>query len=313
MSRRTKIHFETARDTSGPADLRITLCGRMVGAAFVEVPPAVTCRGCIAALARRPVEEPDPPHEMTSRPAPAPQTWDGRGSDIVARSRAGDDGGDREGWPSLDAALAAWSRARAASPLGSSSRYGGGGGGPKTDHTPGAAKRAERVIEVGSALAIACARGHGFDGGADGNGALFLGPIECGAIVEQYLAGRDDATRIAERLGPHVTEHQVGRVWKRIRASVRCDLESRGLLPQRAEKSDTRDQQEGRMALPNGYDVQGWKQIADELHLSESQARELDRRGELGDAVASYGGTVISNRARLAALNASRVRPRRTG
>jgi hypothetical protein len=313
MSKPGKMHFEAERDV-GTADIRITPCKRMMGASRVTEDPAeVTCGGCLSWLARRPAPEPEPPpHTITSRPAPPPQAWDDRGTDIVARSRAGDDGPRREGWGSIDGALEAWWNIIGRSLIASSTSFGGAGGGG--DGTPAWADRRGRVVWVGVALARACAVGRHFDGDADGDGALDLSPGDCATIVGQYLAGQDDATRIAERLGPRVTANQVGLVWREIKRSVSRDLEGRGLLPRRAENRDTREVKEARMALPAGYDVEGWKEIADELHLSESQARELDRRGELRGIVDSYGGhRVIAKRTSLRAFAASRVRARRTG
>jgi hypothetical protein len=110
------------------------------------------------------------------------------------------------------------------------------------------------------------------------------------------------AAQVAERLGGDWTAHHVGLVVRAVRAKMAPILVSKGILPERAAMPEERET----MKIP-GYDLDGWKEIADALGCSEATAR---RRREEGLPVRTIdsSGRVIASRAEIAAWLRAQVR-----
>lgn len=290
--------MSTARHHLRPADsereaLVLGACGFTARspAHLVDARSDVTCRACLRLMDREAIGS-GRAVEAPFTPGPAvpvvPQTWDERGVEIVERSVAGDDGVAPEGWRTLNGALAAWWSVYSSSLVASSSRPpSSGGGGPRHDHTPAAIAHRMTVLPVEIAIVAACADGRTFAGDAEGNGALALDSRACRFVVESYQANRsaaDTAARLASALGlpdEAVTAHQVGLVYRGVRAHVEAELVARGLIA-RTRVSHTRERASSaevgdEMALPPGYDLDGWKAIAGAAGLAESHCRAMSR------------------------------------
>lgn len=276
----------------------------------------VTCRACIRALDRATIGHRDvKPENVSFEPGPAVpverQTWDEHGREVARRSREGDDGSEREGWRTLNGALQAWWSVNGSSLIASSSRPpSDGGSSSRHDHTPAAIAHRMKVLPVEIAITAACAPGRSFAGGEDGRGALTLDARACRFVIESYLATRsasDTAARLASALGLDVdaiTAHQVGLVWRGVRAEVERDLAARGLLRVRAREhtqgaaSSSSGEGEQMAHLP-GHELEGYKGIAQYLGVSETTVKRIIARSSDDNPlrVARYLGSVYASKA----------------
>lgn len=305
-----RLHFDAGFDDEKTGAHR-TACGRVWQAASVVTLDRadVTCRSCARRLRARSV--PPPPPFVPGPPVPSPprQVWDGRGRGIVQRSIKGDDGADREQWPTVDHALRDWFAVRCASLLGSSTRFGESSG-QRGDRTPVAVARVVRVLPVDRAVARACHGGIRFDGGADGAGSLELSARACQSVVEHVQLGRsmaDASERVSSAFRVVLTERQARSVWTRIRGAIGERLHAAGLLG--ASPKRERAQREGAsMAKPPGYDLDGWKEIASHLGCGETTAKRWAQRGSDPLPTAEYNGSRVASKARLDAWRARQVR-----
>jgi hypothetical protein len=311
--KRSRIHLNAGIE-GGDFLAHRTACGRpFVRAEIVTDDHAeLTCKACLRIVASIP---PPPPPEAPFESGPAypveRQQWAQPGPAVVRRSVEGDDGAERVGWPTIDAALRDWWEVVGLSLLGSSSSFGGSGG-ARTDHTPGIVRKRVRILPVQRAVDAAIADGHGFDGDA-GVGALRLPPGLCLEIVIRYMGGKSDATDIADRLmesiETEVTAKQVGLAWRAIRKSIDRDLFGRGLLDREAKSRHNVAKEGGEMRAPNGFDLESWKEIAGFVGLSVSTMQRLSRSSD-PPPVHDYFGRVVARKGELASWQARQARAR---
>lgn len=109
------------------------------------------------------------------------------------------------------------------------------------------------------------------------------------------------AAQVAERLGGDWTPHHVGLVVRAVRARMAPILVSKGILPERAMPEEREA-----MKIP-GFDLDGWKEIADALGCSEATARRKREEG-LPVRTIDSSGRVIASRAEIAAWLRAQVR-----
>lgn len=312
-----RVHL---RPADARADLVLGACGFTARDAthLTNDRAAVTCRACVRLLDRETIGHRDAKPSNAIEPfAPGPavpverQSWDDRGPAIVERSIAGDDGAEREGWRTLNGALAAWWAVSGSSLVASSSRPPSSGSGSRTDHMPAAIAHRTKVLPVERAIDAACAPGRSFTGDAEGKGALELDARACRFVVECYLAGRsagDTAARLASAMrlaDDAITAHQVGLVWRGVRAEVERALRERGLLRSRArEHTQQRESSstEGEpMAHLPGHELEGYKGIAAYLGVSETTVKRIIARAAAENPlrVARYLGGVYASKAEV--------------
>jgi hypothetical protein len=248
-----------------------------------------------------------------------------RDAAIAARSRAGDDGIDGDlVFHSADNALKQWHRWRhgdAVSVKGSSapSRFGArvDGGRPPTLAGKLTAKLHAHAVE--RSVIAACALGWAT---SDGRVRLdarevavviegILGPISARGVAEGLAASQiaDDLNAARAATGEHrVSAIHVGQCYARARCAVAEDLVKRGLLErprdtQSPKRSDA-------MALPPGYDLETWKEIAGHCGFGVTRVQELSRASSDPLPVSDYFGRVVARKADVDAWRARQIRTR---
>lgn len=244
-----------------------------------------------------------------------------REAKLVSQSVAGDDGGGEEyRWRSLGAAMRQYARViddgtpirssfRAESPVQGSSGTSRAGG------------RDEIVlVEVGIEKAFTTDR-------------VFRGTVVTArqqrAVFEALEFGRVEITRIApgrkgtkkERVGVTATEvaevyfggaltaHEVGMIVRDGRRRVRAHLESRGALPERqTSEARAKTHAEGdEMAKVPGYDLEGLKDIANHLDLSETTVKRLMARQTRPLPVVKYLSFILAKKSEVDTWRADEI------
>ena len=302
-------------------DLRVSLCG-MLAVDVTEEAVAVTCRLCRDRLraAQEPAHEPPPSGEWLRPPRGASRLTQAQRR-AIARSVAGDDDAVTRsrfrGWAALHE-----HRARVVDdgcPVRSTSDPGRFGA---RSHTSGGAIRMpsgrDDVIEVDRVLDVVTRSPRTVGPHTLAQAAqlaIYLARAEGRPLVGRIAPGRKgivatrvplSAAQVAERLGGDWTAHHVGLLVRGIRAVAEPMLIAKGILPARlaseaAEQSET-------MRI-DGYDLEGWKEIADALGVSEDTAQ---RYRSTGLPVFEVTGSrrVIASRAAVTAWNLARVQPK---
>ena len=291
--------------------------------AVTDVHADVTCRLCLARFpALAPHEVAPEAYGVEAAAVVGTREVPAVGLRAVERSIAGDDDcGPRarfRGWAQLHEHCA---RVRDdGSPVRSTSDPGRFGARAQTS---GSAVRLpsgrDDVIEVERVLARATAHGARDPRGGTRDRlsssmtlAVYLLRCEGRPLVERIAADRKglvvrrvelSADQVAERLGDGWTAHHVGLLVRAVRAVAGPMLEAKGILPARA----TREESES-MRI-DGYDLEGWKEIADALGVSEATARRYQDAG-LPVAVVGGSGRIVANRSAVCAWNCARVQPK---
>jgi AraC-like DNA-binding protein len=143
--------------------------------------------------------------------------------------------------------------------------------------------RIASVVPVDRAIALACASGRAFAGDADGRGCLALSSADVRLVVELCIAGRgyaDTSGRLASRLrldDSGVTERHVSIIWREARRSMQAYLAARKLIP-RVRAHETTSQEDDTMAHLPGYELEGIKEIASYLGVSEATVNRFITR-----------------------------------
>lgn len=269
------------------------------------------------------------------QPAPPPQDWPH--ARIVERSIAGDDADEHPHRPGLRGFLAAM----AASgdwgvPVRSSSdpdRFGkgalhGGGGKPHDPHTgrehyalaerelariadelPTKTTRLGATLDGQAQLAIWCTvRGPGkltrrlIRGvrGRGGKAGTLAQPASVLVTVpdRQASTSTDVALELRAR-GVDLTPHEVGLICRRVQALVEATFVRHGWV--RARTKVEQAAKEASVALPSGYDVEGWKEIGELVGRGRETCVLLARRKENPLPVRWYLGKAIARRTELQA------------
>lgn len=312
------LHMRRPRREGEGLDLRFAVCGMMA----VEVTDStveVTCRLCRRALAVAPTLPPVEPEVLgVELPAVrgAHELTPGQVA-IVERSLAvGTDETPRSRFRSWGALYRQHARViDDGSPVRSSSdpaRFGA-----RVQSSGGAVRMPsgrDDMIEVDVALERATV------------GVLVVGPHRLTGMQQRavYLArceGRPlvgriapdrkglvttrvplSAAQVAERLGGDWTPHHVGLVVRAVRAKMAPILVSKGILPERASGPEERET----MKIP-GFDLYGWKEIAEFMGTDDATARRKRNEG-LPVRTIDSSGRVIASRAEIAAWLRAQVR-----
>jgi len=314
------LHLRRPRQDGEGLDLRFSLCG-MVAVDVTDEAVAVTCRLCRrsmldAAARSAAVATAEALDGLWRRPTRGASRLTAAQARAIERSVAGDDGEPTRarfrGWAALHE-----HRARVVDdgcPVRSTSDPGRFGA---RSHSSGGAVRMpsgrDDVIEVDRALAAATAHPriigpHRLEQAAQL--AIYLARSEGRPLVGRIAEGRKglvttraplSAEQVAERLGNGWTAHHVGMLVRGIRADAGPILARKGILPSRAAE-------EGETVRIPGYDLDGWKEIADALGCSVSSAQRARSRGLPVREVAGTG-RVVASRSEVQSWLASQVRP----
>jgi len=313
------LHMRRERQAGEGLDLRHSLCG-MVAVDVTEDAVSVTCQLCrramVDAAARSAAVAAVEVLGVEERIRPRPRWLTVAQRRIVERSIAGEDAEPTRsryrGWAALHE-----HRSRVVDdgcPVRSSSdpsRFGA-----RTQSSGGAVRMPsgrDDVIEVDRVLeqvtrAPRVIGPHRLEQAAQL--AIYLARTEGRPLVGRIAEGRKgivttraplSAEQVAERLGGDWTAHHVGMLVRGIRADAGPILVCKGILPSRvAEEGET-------VRIP-GYDLDGWKEIADALGCSVSSAQRARSRGLPVREVAGTG-RVVASRSEVQSWLASQVRP----
>lgn len=335
------LHMRRERQAGEGLDLRVSLCG-MLAVDVTEEAVTVTCRLCRDRLraAQEHAHEPPPSGEWLRPPRGASRLTQAQRR-AIARSVAGDDDAVTRsrfrGWAALHE-----HRARVVDdgcPVRSTSDPGRFGA---RSHTSGGAIRMpsgrDDVIEVDRVLDVVTRSPRTVGPHVLGQAAqlaIYLARAEGRPLVGRIAPGRKgivatrvplSAAQVAERLGSDWTAHHVGLLVRGIRAVAYPLLVAKGILPppptvledavredremleDRERAREERAAWEAQMKL-DGYDLEGWKEIADALGVSEDTAQ---RYRSTGLPVFEVTGSrrVIASRAAVVAWNLARVQPK---
>lgn len=277
-------------------------------------------------------------------PAPPPQDWPH--ASIVRRSIAGDDGDAVPHRPGLRGFLAAMAASGDwGVPVRSSSdpdRFGkgalhGGGGRPHDPHTgrehyalaerelariadglPVKTTRLGVDLDGQAQLAIWCTvRGpgkltrrliQGVKGRGGKAGKALAQPASALVTVpdRQATTSTDVALELRVR-GVDLTPHEVGLICRRVHALVEAAFVNRGWVRART-RVEQASAKEASVALPNGYDVEGWKEIGEIVGRGREACAALARRPLHPLPVRWYLGKAIARRTELQAWIEREVR-----
>lgn len=284
-------------------------------------------------LAHASIEFVPPPPQ----PAPPPQDWPH--ARIVERSIAGDDADEHPHRPGLRGFLAAMAASGDwGVPVRSSSdpdRFGkgalhGGGGRPHDPHTgrehyalaerelariaatlPTKTTRLGATLDGQAQLAIWCTvRGPGkltrrlIRGvkGSGGKAGTLAQPASALVTVPDRQA--TTSTDVSDELRAHgcdLTPHEVGLICRRVQAMVEAAFVERGWVRARTKSESEKAEGSASMALPSGYDVEGWKEIGELVGRGRETCVALARRKENPLPVRWYLGKAIARRTELQA------------
>lgn len=276
------LHMRRERRDGEGLDLRFSLCG-MAAVDVTDSHVEVTCRLCQRALveAAQGHEEHDAsigvevPAVIGERRISASQRR------VIERSIDGD---DSEGTRARYRSWAALHEHRSrviddGSPVRSTSDPGRFGA--RAQSSGGAVRMPsgrDDMIEVDIALerATSCVLRVGpHELTPSAQRAIYLARCEGRPLVGRIADGRKhlittraplSAAQVAERLGGEWTQHHVGMVVRAVRRVAGPILVAKGILPERAIHEETT------MKVP-GYDLEGWKEIADVIGCSERVAQ----------------------------------------
>lgn len=314
------LHMRRERQSGEGLDLRFSVCG-MVAVDVTEDAVSVTCQLCrramVDAAARSAAVATVEALGVEERIRPRPRWLTVAQRRIVERSIAGEDAEPMRsryrGWAALHE-----HRSRVVDdgcPVRSSSdpsRFGA-----RAQSSGGAVRMPsgrDDVIEVDRVLeqvtrAPRVVGPHRLEQAAQL--AVYLARSEGRPLVGRIAEGRKgivttraplSAEQVAERLGGDWTARHVGLLVRAIRADAAPLLAAKGILPSRAHDTEGDD-----MRIP-GYDLDGWKEIADALGCSVSSAQRARARG-LPVREVAVTGRVVASRSEVQSWLASQVRP----
>lgn len=145
-------------------------------------------------------------------------------------------------------------------------------------------------------------------------------PIGCGRkgrVVRRHeVSATELVPLLRERFGLELTVHQVGVIYRDGMRAMRERLERAGeLRPMRRSTWKTIGIEEGSEMPrpPDGWDCDGWNEIADAVGLHPDTARKLAKRPSDPLPVADFMGRVIAKKTELDAWLERQVRPRANG
>lgn len=295
------LHMRRERQPGEGLDLRVSLCG-MLAVDLAGTAVEVTCRLCRARMAAVPVpvvEERIGEELAVLRGAHLLSASD---REAIARSHRGEES-ERPRWRSLPAAFAMWHRVTrdpvsvrsSSDPARFGQRVSGGGGAVRT---PGGR---DDVLEVERGLSRAVS-----------NVALVgVGREPTVRERQRIMTGRyvERLTyqQIADDLGDGWTRTQVGIVLRALSRAMVEDLAARGVLELGEVRRGGRVERSDAMRIP-GYDLEGWKAIADHLGVHETTART--RLAAEGLPIVVARGKVYATKAGLDAWLRAQATPR---
>lgn len=312
-----RTHFSR----TGHTDDFQTVCGHTPNNATTTDPAEVTCKGCLRALARVEVAAAE---ERDRRGDHQPAVWDQPQPDVgavgrlaIARSIAGEPVETRTRWSCGDAARAAMARqrdhARSVASGSNPDRFGGIESDGRVPTVPPGTR--EELLDVETTWADA-------HGARTMVGTEVLAPSRVEFVADRELLGvAPESKRIPKTKGGRwqpdrepavrsetadlagLTEHQVGMVSATVRERHDAALAAKGLIPAprtvpRRRTEDARDQ-ERNVAKAIGYDVNGWKGVADVMDKSEGWCRERAAQDEDPLPVKRLGREVHARRVDL--------------
>lgn len=296
------------RATGEATDMRVSLCG-MLAVDVTDDATEVTCMLCRRALERDADAAAVEHLGEERRVVPKPRTlaaWQRR---IVERSIAGEDACEtRARFPSWEALHEHCARViDDGCPVRSSSR-------PERFAVrvqPSGAVRTpsgrEDIIEVERVLRAATAKPRRIGPhvlGQEAQLAIYLARCEGRPLVGRTAEGRKgtitrrvpmSAEDVARAIGGDWTARHVGMLVRAVRADAGPMMAAKGILPARVRQ----DRQERDMRV-DGYDLEGWKEIAAVIGKSEDTAQRYERDYGL-PVVRLRTGRVIAKRADVCA------------
>lgn len=308
------LHMRRPRQPGEGLDLRFSLCG-MVAVDVTDEAVSVTCRLCRRALADAAARSAVAAVvEVLGVEAPAVRgahALTSAARRAVERSRRGEDQGEAPRWRTLEAAYAHWARVLDdGAPVRSSSDPGRFERGGQDPTSGGGAVRTpsgrDDVADLGMAETRAVSR------------PLSVGPHAVGserqrAILRARYMGRPVhvqttglAARVTQRrpmlldeiaaeMGADWTPHQVAIVVRRLSLAMREDLVARGVLDRAELRRGTRAAKESDEMRVPGYDLEGWKAIADAIGTSVRTAQEHAKLRGLPICTTTTGGVRASS------------------
>lgn len=276
------LHMRRPRQSGEGLDLRVSLCG-MVAVDVTDEAVGVTCRLCREALRRTAAAETVPSEVLGVEVpvTPRPRRLSALQRRIVERSIAGEDGEETRSrfrsWAALHE-----HHARVTDdgcPVRSTSDPGRFGA--RAMASGGAVRMPsgrDDVIEVDRVLRAATATTRRIGPHVleqEAQLAIYLARCEGRPLVGRTGPGRKGtlvtrspmtAAEVAQALGGEWTAHHVGMLVRAIRADAAPIMVRKGILPARA----MREEREMRI---DGYDLDGWKEIADVVGCSVDTAQ----------------------------------------
>jgi hypothetical protein len=187
---------------------------------------------------------------------------------IVSRSALGDDGGEREGWVSVDAALRDLATIEGASVVRGVDYEPKGAMGTATDHAPSAVRAVDRVYAVLVARERACLEPRVFPAANGAREVRIPGPARLRATM-LLIAGKSWPllAEAMERREVIATERQWQIVVNEVRERMHRELAGKGLVPEASRR------------IP--YDaVRGLAPIADILGVTPRTVAEYVKNSE---------------------------------
>lgn len=142
-----------------------------------------------------------------------------------------------------------------------------------------------------------------------------VAPGRKGTVVRrENVSAEELAEQLSVELSVAITEKHVGLIYRAGRRAMVVELARVGMLPPpRVRVSATREGAGEEMRAPKGFDLDGWKAIADYLGCGESTARALLTKGDDPIPVHEYRRGVIAKKSEIDEWQLRQVKPRSAG
>lgn len=142
-----------------------------------------------------------------------------------------------------------------------------------------------------------------------------VAPGRKGTVVRrENVSAEELAEQLSVELSVAITENHVGLIYRAGRRAMVVELARVGMLPPpRVRVSATREGAGEEMRAPKGYDLDGWKAIADYLGVHETTARTRLTEGKDPIPVHDYRNGVIAKKSEIDEWQLRQVKPRSAG